>query len=366
MKKYDIVGSFLRPEVLKKARIDYKDHKITLDQLLIIENASIVDLIQKQKALGLPYYTDGEFRRETWHLDFMWGIEGIHHTPTEIGLPFVGENALLDDTYLIGKLQYKHHPFIDHFDFIKDYQEEDFIPKLTIPAPAQFLEQFEMPFAIKETLKYYENLKDFHKDVINVYRSFIQEFYDHGGRVLQLDDCSWGLLVDKNGPRYFNTDQLGLNQIKEEFLDINNEVIKDWPNDLIINTHVCRGNFHSTYAASGGYDAIASYLFSKENVNTYYLEFDDDRSGGFECLKEVSDDKNVVLGLITTKRALLENKNYIINRIKEASQYIPLERLSLSPQCGFASCEVGNKLTENEQWKKLKLVKEIAEEVWGE
>ena len=170
------------------------------------------------------------------------------------------------------------------------------------------------------------------------------------------------MLVDEKAPLFFQTDQDGLLKVQELFLRINNLAIEGKPEDLVINTHVCRGNFHSTYASSGAYDAVAKTLFAKENVHTYFLEFDDARSGGFEPLKE---DKKVGLGLVTTKSTELEDKDAVIARIKEASQYVPLENLCLSPQCGFASCEIGNKLTEEQQWAKVKLVKEIAEEVWG-
>ena len=363
--RFDVVGSYLRPEYLKEARKNYKAGKISEEELHKVEDQAITDLIHKQKEAGLGVLTDGEFRRETWHLDFMWAFEGVGHQPTTTGLPFADEDAMIDDTYLTGKLGYKHHPFVDHFKFVQSFEDDKTVAKQTIPAPAQFLEQFEMPFALENTLKYYDNLDDFHEDVIKVYRAFINELYAAGCRNLQLDDCSWGLLVDPRGPQFFNTDQAGLDKIKQEFLDINNAVIDNQPSDLTITTHVCRGNFHSTYAASGGYDDVASFLFEKENVDAYFLEFDDARSGGFEPLKYVSGDKKVVLGLVTTKSPLLEKKEDIIARIHEASKYVPLDRLYLSPQCGFASCEIGNKLTEHEQWKKIQLVKLVAQEVWG-
>lgn len=271
---------------------------------------------------------------------------------------------MIDDTYLVGKLAYQHHPFVDHFKFVQALEDENTVAKQTIPAPAQFLEQFTMPFALENTLKYYASVEDFKADLVKMYKAFIEEIYAAGCRNLQLDDCSWGLLVDPRGPEFFNTDQAGLDAIKQEYLDINNAVLTDLPEDLIVNTHVCRGNFHSTYAASGAYDDVASFLFEKENVHAYFLEFDDSRSGGFESLKYVSGDKKVVLGLITTKSGELEDKEAVIARIHEAAKYIPLDRLCLSPQCGFASCEIGNKLSEEQQWAKLALVKEIAEEVW--
>ena len=362
--RYDFVGSFLRPDVLKQARKDWKANKISAEKLKEIEDEQIRLLIQKQKAAGFHVLTDGEFRRETWHLDFMWGFKGIAHQVTKTGLPFHGEAAMIDDTYLVGKLAYQHHPFVDHFKFVQALEDENTVAKQTIPAPAQFLEQFTMPFALENTLKYYASVEDFKADLVKMYKAFIEEIYAAGCRNLQLDDCSWGLLVDPRGPEFFNTDQAGLDAIKQEYLDINNAVLTDLPEDLIVNTHVCRGNFHSTYAASGAYDDVASFLFEKENVHAYFLEFDDRRSGGFESLKYVSGDKKVVLGLITTKSGELEDKEAVIARIHEAAKYIPLDRLCLSPQCGFASCEIGNKLSEEQQWAKLALVKEIAEEVW--
>ena len=364
--RYDVVGSFLRPEKLKQARKDYEAKKISKEELTKVEDACITDLIQKEKAAGLHVITDGEFRRATWHLDFMWGFEGVSHTPTKTGLPFHGEAAMIDDTYITGKVGVIGiHPFVEHFKFVKQFEDENTIAKLTIPAPAQFLEQMILPFALENTRKYYEDTEELVQDIANGYKVVIQQLYEAGCRCIQFDDCSWGMLVDEKAPLFFQTDQEGLLKVQELFLRINNLAMEDKPEDLTINTHVCRGNFHSTYASSGAYDAVAKTLFAKENVHTYFLEFDDARSGGFEPLKEVSKEKKVVLGLVTTKSAKLEDKETVIARIKEASQYVPLENLCLSPQCGFASCEIGNKLTEDEQWAKVKLVKEIAEEVWG-
>ena len=191
----------------------------------------------------------------------------------------------------------------------------------------------------------------------------IRELYDAGCRNIQFDDCTWGVLVAEGSVIRYGEDA-DLKSISEKLLKVNNLAIEGKPDDLVINTHVCRGNYHSAYFSSGAYDPVAEKLFGEENVNAYYLEFDDERSGGFEPLKYVSGDKKVVLGLITTKSPVLEDKQTVINRIHEAAKYIPLDRLYLSPQCGFASCEIGNKLTEEEQWAKLALVKEIAEEVW--
>ena len=363
--RYDYVGSFLRPEKLKAARAQFDQGLLTYDKLKEVEDQAITDLITKIKSLGYHVITDGEFRRATWHLDFMWGFDGIGHTPTKTGLPFHDEAAMIDDTYLTGKVGLsKKHPFIDHFKFVKQFEDETTISKQTIPAPAQFLAQFTMPFNRIATEKYYDSDTDLISDIVAAYGAFIQDLYDAGCRNLQLDDCTWGMMADRSGHLAYGVSQEGLLDIQKTHKDINNQVIANAPKDLIINTHVCRGNFHSTYANSGAYDPVADVLFGQENVNAYYLEFDDERSGGFEPLAKVSDDKKVVLGLVTTKSPKLENKEEVIARIHEAEKYVPLNRLYLSPQCGFASCEIGNKLTEEQQWSKLKLVKEIAQEVW--
>ena len=365
--RYDFVGSFLRPEYLKKARADYEAGAMSAEELKKTEDKAITELVAKQKEAGYHVITDGEFRRATWHLDFMWAFDGVGHSKTETGLPFHGEAAMIDDTYVTGKISYKkNHPFVEHFKFVKALEDENTVAKLTIPAPAQFLEQMIMPFAWSNTKKFYDTQEEVAKDIAEGYHEFIKEVYAAGCRNLQLDDCSWGMVVDPAACKLFGVTPKGLEKIKEQLLEINNSALEGKPEDLIVNTHVCRGNFHSTYASSGAYDSVAATLFAKENVNAYYLEFDDARSGGFEPLKSVSGDKKVVLGLITTKSPKLEDKEDVIKRIHEAAKYVPLDRLYLSPQCGFASCEIGNKLTEEEQWKKLALVKEIAEEVWGE
>ena len=362
--RYDYVGSFLRPAGLKQARADFQNGKIGADELKAAEDQAIRELVAKQQSVGYHVITDGEFRRATWHLDFMWGFHGVGHSRTEKGLPFHGENAMLDDTYLTGEVGVDSHPFVEHFRFVKALEDENTVAKLTIPAPAQFLEQMVMPFAMENTSKYYPNIEKLVEDLAAGYRKVIDDVYAAGCRNLQFDDCSWGMLVDPRACLIFDTDEKGLEAIKEQMLAANNLAIEGKPEDLIINTHVCRGNFHSTYASSGAYDSVADLLFGEENVNAYYLEYDDERSGGFAPLAKVSGDKKVVLGLVTTKSPALEKKEDVIARIHEAAKYVPLDRLYLSPQCGFASCEIGNKLTVEEQWAKLKLVKEIAKEVW--
>lgn len=364
--RYDFVGSFLRPEKLKKARRQFNEGKIDAAALKKVEDEAITELVSKIKELGYHVITDGEFRRATWHLDFMWGFDGIGHTPTKTGLPFHGEAAMVDDTYIVGKIGLTgEHPFVDHFRFVKALEDENTVAKQTIPSPAQFLAQFTMPFNRGCTEKHYPNEQELINDIVAAYGKVIDDLYAAGCRNLQLDDCTWGMFADKIGHTLYGTTREGIVEFQKAHKDINNKVIANAPKDMIINTHVCRGNFHSTYASEGAYDSVADILFGEENVNAYFLEFDDERSGGFAPLAKVSGEKKVVLGLITTKSPVLEDKQLVIDRIHDAAKYIPLERLYLSPQCGFASCEIGNKLTEEEQWAKLRLVKEVAEEVWG-
>ena len=364
--RYDFVGSFLRPEKLKKARRQFNEGKIDAAALKKVEDEAITELVSKIKELGYHVITDGEFRRATWHLDFMWGFDGIGHTPTKTGLPFHGEAAMVDDTYIVGKIGLTgEHPFVDHFRFVKALEDENTVAKQTIPSPAQFLAQFTMPFNRGCTEKHYPNEQELVNDIVAAYGKVIDDLYAAGCRNLQLDDCTWGMFADKIGHTMYGTTREGIVEFQKAHKDINDKVIANAPKDMIINTHVCRGNFHSTYASEGAYDSVADILFGEENVNAYFLEFDDERSGGFAPLAKVSGEKKVVLGLITTKSPVLEDKQLVIDRIHDAAKYIPLERLYLSPQCGFASCEIGNKLTEEEQWAKLRLVKEVAEEVWG-
>ena len=365
--RYDFVGSFLRPERLKEARRAFDNGNIGYDELKKVEDETITELVSKLKELGYHVITDGEFRRATWYLDFMWALDGVGHKPTKTGLPFHGEDAIVDDTYLVGKLKLSgEHPFIDHFRFLKQFEDENTVAKQTIPSPAQFLAQFLFPFNLESTFAQYESEEAFIDDVVEVYNEFIRQLYDAGCRNLQLDDCTWGMFTNKSGSILFGTTKEGTVEVQKKYKDVNNRVIDAAPDDLVVTTHVCRGNYHSTYISSGPYDAVADVLLGEENVSAFFLEFDDERSGGFEPLAKVPEDKKVVLGLVTTKRPELEDKAVLHARIKEASKYVPLERLYLSPQCGFASCEIGNKLTEEEQWAKLRLVKEVAEEVWGQ
>jgi methionine synthase II (cobalamin-independent) len=363
------VGSFLRPQGLKIARKKFEEGKYSREDLREIEDEAIKDLIIKEKEAGLDYVTDGEFRRSYWHLDFFWGFEGVEHINYGEGYHFAHEETRDDTARLSGKISFNPitHPFIQDFDFVKSVTDEigGVLPKQTIPAPSQLYIELIRGDNAEKIKEFYPNEQDLFDDIEKAYHDAIIAFYDEGARVIQLDDCSWGLFLDEHflstedGKAYANSG------IQDILLNLNNGAIKDLPDDLTINTHVCRGNYHSDFAFSGGYGPVADTLFAKENVSTYFLEYDSKRSGGFEPLAKVSGDKNVVLGLLTTKSGELENRQDIIDRINEASQYLPLDRLWLSTQCGFASTEEGNVITEEQQWEKLKLVKSIIDEVWA-
>ena len=365
--RYDFVGSFLRPQALKDAKAAYQNGTLAKEAYDKVVEEEITKLVAKQKELGFHAITDGEFRRTFWHLDFMWGFEGVAHEDTGNGVQFAGELAKLDDTYLVGKVKAKAkgHPFVEYFKFLKQLEDENTVAKYTIPAPAQMFQQMIVPVNIEQTRKFYATNEELIADIAVAYQEVIQQFYDAGCRNLQLDDCTWGAVVGEAAKERYEAFGADIEKVKAQLLEVNNRALEKKPADLVVTSHICRGNYHSTFFTSGPYDTVANYVFAKENVSALLLEYDDARSGGFAPLAKISEDKKVVLGLITTKSPELEDKETVIARIHEAAQYVPLERLCLSPQCGFASCEIGNKLTEEEQWAKLKLVKEIAEEVWG-
>ena len=294
----------------------------------------------------------------------MWGFGGVEHIELEHGYQFHGEETTKGSLRLTSKITGHNHPFIKDFLFLKQFEEEGIIAKQTVPAPAQFLAELFRGDNAKNTRAIYPSTEELICDIAKAYQTFFHEIHEAGCSTVQFDDCTWGMIVDSD----FWKQMAGLGFTFEhealQYLHVNNLALENRPTGLTITTHVCRGNYHSCYATKGAYDAVAPYLFAKENVDAFYLEYDDERSGGFECLSYVPKDKKVVLGLITTKSPKLEDQDVVKARIKEASKYVPLENLCLSPQCGFASCEIGNKLTEEEQWAKIDLVNEIAETVF--
>ncbi len=360
--RFDNVGSFLRPEKLKKARASFAEGKLSEKELQKVEDECIVDLIQKQKELGLQAITDGEFRRSWWHLDFMWGLNGVKKEAIAQGYVFNDEETRAETARLTGKISGDNHPFVEHFSFVQQYATEDVIARQTIPAPAQFLAELQRPENEEITNQIYPNIDELVADIAKAYQTVILDLYDAGCRNLQLDDCTWGMLVDSKAAQQIGVSVEGTAEL---FLRVNNLTVENLPEDLVVTTHVCRGNYRSTWASSGGYDPIANTLFAKENVSAYYLEFDTERAGDFSPLQHVSDNKLVVLGLFSSKVGELEDKETIKARIEEAAQYVDIERLCISPQCGFASTEEGNILTEDQQWNKLRFIKEVADEIWG-
>lgn len=365
----DIVGSFLRPDVLKQARADFNAGIIDAAQLKTVEDVAIRDLVAKQKAAGLKVVTDGEFRRSYWHLDFMWGLQGIERRTSREGYMFHDEETTADTAVVTGPISGENHPFVEHFKFVQALAGDDHVARQTIPAPIQTFSEVTLDRCDgqQESLRgVYATDEELADAIAAAYRQVIADLYAAGCRNIQFDDCTWGIYCDTDFVAKTGMQAVDIQKVSELGVALNNAAIEDAPEDLVINTHVCRGNYHSTYAFEGGYDPVAPYLFAHENVDAFYLEFDTPRAGGFEPLAHVAEGKKVVLGLITSKQPGLEDKEVVKARIKEASKYVPLENLYLSPQCGFASCEIGNKLTEEEQWAKIALIQEIAAEVWGE
>ena len=365
----DVVGSFLRPDVLKQARADFAAGVIDTGALRALEDEAIRDLVAKQKAAGLHVITDGEFRRSYWHLDFMWGLQGIERRTSRTGYQFHDEETTADTAVVTGKISGESHPFVEHFKFVKALEEKGQVARQTIPAPAQTYSEviLDRCDGQQESLRaVYPTDEELIADIAAAYRTVLADLYAAGCRNVQFDDCTWGIYCDRDFVAKTGMSPVDIKKVSELGVAINNAALEGKPADLVVNTHVCRGNYHSTYAFEGGYDPVAPYLFANEDVNAFYLEFDTPRAGGFEPLAHVAAGKKVVLGLVTSKQPGLEDEELLVRRINEAAQYVPLEDLCLSPQCGFASCECGNKLTEEEQWAKVALVQRVAKRVWGE
>lgn len=361
--RYDMVGSFLRPQAIKEARIKYQNNGISLDELKKIEDEEIIKLVEKQKSVGLQAVTDGEFRRSWWHLDFMWGLDGVEKVDVDKGYQFQGIETRAETARLTGKIGFSTHPFVGHFKFLKQVAGDDTIARQTIPAPAQFLAELLRVENKATTDAIYSSTEELVTDIAKAYNAAIRAFYEAGCRSLQLDDCTWGMLCDKNFWEAVQQGGVDVVELTKLYAHVNQEAISGLPSDMIITTHVCRGNYYSTWASSGGYEPVAETLFGIENIDGYYLEFDTDRAGDFAPLKTLKD-QQVVLGLFSSKNGELEDKQEIINRIKEAAQVVDINHICLSPQCGFASTEEGNILTEEQQWNKLAFIKEIADEIW--
>lgn len=333
--------------------------QLSAAELKVIEDAEIKKIIAKQEEIRLRSVTDGELRRAYWHFDFLAGLDGVQMVEAQ-GIKFAGVASKAEAPFVKGKLSSRHHPQIAHFEFLK--ANTKCTPKMTIPSPSMLHYRGGRNMIDRAA---YPTMEDFYHDLGQAYKQAIRGFYAAGCRYLQLDDCSFAYLCDQAQRDMLA--QRGDDPAKqgEIYAGMINAALEGRPRDLVVTTHVCRGNFRSTFIASGGYEPIADLLFNKVSVDGYFLEWDSDRAGGFEPLRFLPKDKTVVLGLITSKTGAIENKDFIKGRIEEASKYVPLQQLCLSPQCGFASTEEGNVLAEDEQWAKLRLVTELADEVWG-
>ena len=357
----DHVGSLLRPGNLLQARKDFQEERISYAELRKVENKEIQHIIDKQIEVGLELVTDGEFRRRFWHTDFLEHLDGVEGYVPEVGYLFNGEEET--ERYNIrntGKISFNpEHPHVRDFIEFNQFVGGRAVAKQTIPSPNQLFN-----IGIRDE-SIYPDIEDFAKDVIQAYRDAIQAFYKAGCRYLQLDDVYIAGLSSPDIP--FNDGAYTREYLIDLALRVANGVLEGKPDDLVVSTHLCRGNYRSNWAFEGSYALIAPTLFAKENVNGFFLEYDDGRSGDFKPLDQIPNGgPRVILGLITSKSGDLEDKETIKKRIEEATQYVPLEQLCLSPQCGFASTHHGNLLTEEEQWNKLRHVVEIARDVWGQ
>ena len=292
----DIVGSFLRPDVLKQARADFNAGIIDASQLKTVEDVAIRDLVAKQKAAGLKVVTDGEFRRSYWHLDFMWGLQDIERRTSREGYQFHDEETTADTAVVTGPISGENHPFVEHFKFVQALAGDDHVARQTIPAPIQTFSEVTLDRCDgqQESLRsVYATDEELADAIAAAYRQVIADLYAAGCRNIQFDDCTWGIYCDTDFVAKTGMQAVDIQKVSELGVALNNAAIEGTPEDLVINTHVCRGNYHSTYAFEGGYDPVAPYLFAHENVNAFYLEFDTPRAGGFEPLAHVAEGKKV-------------------------------------------------------------------------
>jgi methionine synthase II (cobalamin-independent) len=356
----DHVGSLLRPASLKQARERRANGEIGAADLKAVEDREIERIIKKQEDIGLQAVTDGEFRRSWWHLDFLWGLDGAERYHMDTGIAFAAVTTRNEGVRVTGKLGFSGHPMIEHFKYVAAHTKR--MPKMTIPAPSAI---YGRPVMTPIDKTAYPDREQFFDDLGKAYRKAVRAFADAGCRYLQLDEVFIAMLCD---PKYRqqmtdrgdNPERLG-----ELYGELINTAMSDIPSDMTITMHLCRGNYKSTFMGAGGYEAVQEILFNKINVHGYFMEYDDQRSGGFEPLRMLPKGKSVVLGIATTKSGKLESKDELKRRIDEAAKYAPLDQLCISGQCGFASTEEGNTLTEDEQWAKLRRMAEVAEDVWG-
>jgi methionine synthase II (cobalamin-independent) len=357
----DHVGSLLRPAALKEARARREKNEIGADDLKVIEDREIETVIRKQEAVGLRSITDGEFRRAFWNYDFLGKLDGVEAYLGERKIKFQGPQPRPMMLRVTGRLgRFSGHPMLDHFRFVQAHTRA--APKMTIPSPTSLHFRYGRD-AVPEAI--YPDMDDFYSDLGDTYRQAVRAFADAGCRYLQLDEVNFAYLCDPKLRAQVRERGEDPELLPSVYAGMINKAISDIPADMTITMHLCRGNFQSTFVASGGYEPVAELLFNTIEVNGYFMEYDTERAGGFEPLRFVPRDKTVVLGLVTSKSGTLEARDEIRRRIDQATKFMPLEQLALSPQCGFASTEEGNILAEDEQWAKLAMIVEIADEVWG-
>jgi 5-methyltetrahydropteroyltriglutamate--homocysteine methyltransferase len=356
----DVVGSILRTAPLKEARAKREKGAITAAQLKEVEDREIEKIIKKQEEVGLKCATDGEFRRSWWHFDFYDMLDGVEIVELDHGIQFQGVQTRPRTPRITGRLGFSNHPMLEHFKFLKAHTRVT--PKMCIPSPATLHFRLE-PDAIQT--KEYADRDAIFDDLAKTYKQAIRGFYDAGCRYLQFDDTAWAYLCSPAELKKARERGLNADRLQQDYGRVVNQALEGKPADMTVTTHVCRGNFRSTWISEGGYEPVAETLLGKLNYDGYFLEYDSTRAGGFEPLRFLpKGNKIVVLGLVTTKSGKLEKKDDVKRRIEEATKYASLDQLCLSPQCGFASTEEGNVLAEEEQWAKLRMVVELAEEVW--
>jgi 5-methyltetrahydropteroyltriglutamate--homocysteine methyltransferase len=356
----DHVGSLLRPAALKAARERRAKGEIGAAELKAVEDREIKDVIRKQEAAGLQSITDGEFRRSWWHLDFLWGLDGVEKHVMDTGIAFAAVTTRNEGVKVTGKIGFSSHPMIEHFKFLKANTART--PKMTIPAPSAL---YGRPVGTPIDTSVYPKLDKFFDDLGHAYKKAVRAFADAGCRYLQLDEVFIAMLCDPKYRQQMKDRGDDPDALGPIYGDLINIAISDIPSDMTVTMHLCRGNYKSTFMGSGGYEAMQEVLFDRIKVHGYFMEYDTARAGGFEPLKRLHKDRLAVLGLVTTKTGSLESKDAIKRRIGEAAKFTDLDRLCLSPQCGFASTEEGNTLAEDDEWAKLRMIGEVAREVWG-
>jgi len=358
----DHVGSILRSAPIKDARAKRERGEITAADLKQVEDREIENIIKKQEDIGLQLATDGEYRRSWWHLDFCWGLTGVEKITLDHGIKFRGVETRPEGYRITGKLDFPaDHPMLDHFRFLKAHTKVT--PKMCIPAPPVM--HFRLP---KDGIpkNVYPDMDGFFDDLGQTYKKAVKAFYDAGCRYLQFDDTVWAYLCSQEEMKAARERMPMADDLPAIYQRVINTALEAKPADMKITTHVCRGNFRSTWVSEGGYEPVAERLLGGVNYDGYFLEYDTDRAGGFEPLRFLpKGNKMVVLGLVTSKSGALERKDDVKRRIDEAAKFAPLDQFCLSPQCGFASTEEGNVLAEEQQWAKLRMIVETAKEVWG-